>query len=118
MYLLLLLLLLSLSLSSLLLLGDDDDDDDELIDFDDDHPKQHTIIVLSLSLSLSLSLCFVFNSLLSSAQITQQNTTKHLFTHTLSYCILCALIVIDDANVFSISSQKNESLLCVCVNLR
>jgi len=115
MYLLLLLLLLSLSLSSLLLLGDDDDDD-ELIDFDDDHPKQHTIIVLSLSLSLSL--CFVFNSLLSSAQITQQNTTKHLFTHTLSYCILCALIVIDDANVFSISSQKNESLLCVCVNLR
>ena len=116
MYLLLLLLLLSLSLSSLLLLGDDDDDDDELIDFDDDHPKQHTIIVLSLSLSLSL--CFVFNSLLSSAQITQQNTTKHLFTHTLSYCILCALIVIDDANVFSISSQKNESLLCVCVNLR
>jgi len=114
--LLLLLLLLSLSLSSLLLLGDDDDDDDELIDFDDDHPKQHTIIVLSLSLSLSL--CFVFNSLLSSAQITQQNTTKHLFTHTLSYCILCALIVIDDANVFSISSQKNESLLCVCVNLR
>ena len=76
MYIYLLLLLLSLSLS--LTLGEDDDDS---IDFDD-HP-QHTIMSLSFSLSV-LSLM----SLLSSAQIAQQNTTKHLCTHSLSYYIL------------------------------
>jgi len=105
------LLLLSLSLS--LLFGDDDD---ELIPTTITPSSGTQLVFVSLSLSLSLSLCFVFNSLLSSAQITQQNATKHFLRQTpslLLYMLYYVLIVIDDANVFSISfSEKSVELSC------